>query len=138
LLNIPPVRYRFRHLLRNAGSRLARLPSDCALRSLDRSRPVMCIPRHVTLLPLLPTCAETPPLPNTTFIHPPHPATPLWHHDRFIIHPHPHIQKQIPHTVHPSKTVLVMLLGHVTAAWTRDSYLRLIRMTLTDLHVTHR
>jgi hypothetical protein len=77
LLNIPPVRYRFRHLLRNAGSRLARLPSDCALRSLDRTRPVMCIPRHVTLPSLLPICAETPPLSNTPFTHLPHPATPL-------------------------------------------------------------
>jgi hypothetical protein len=106
LLNIPPVRYRFRHLLRNAGARLARLPSDCALRTLDHTRPVLCIPRHVPLLPLYPSCAETPPLFDIPFTHLPHPSTPLWHHDHFLLHPRPPKQKQKPYTIHSSKTVL--------------------------------
>jgi hypothetical protein len=40
------------------------------------------------------------------FTHLPHPATPLWHHDHFIIHPRPPRQKDKPYITHPSKTVL--------------------------------
>jgi hypothetical protein len=109
LLNIPPVRYRFRHLLRNAGSRLARLPSDCTLRSLDRTRPVMCIPRHVKLLPLLPPCSETPPLHNTPFTYPLHPSTPTWHHPSFSIHSR--FKKR--NTINPSKTVITNNTAHI-------------------------
>jgi hypothetical protein len=112
LLNIPPVRYRLRHLLRNAGSRLARLPSDCALRSLDRTRPALCIPRHVELLPLLPKCAETPFLAPIPFTYPLHPATPTWHNTHFTLLPRPTRPKKT-NTVHPSKTALLENTAHL-------------------------
>jgi retron-type reverse transcriptase len=110
LLNIPPVRYRFRHLLRNAGARLARLPSDCTIRSLERTRPVMCIPRHVPLPPILPTCAETPPLLDTPFTYPLHPSTPTWHDPSFTIHPRSQNKRN---TVNPSKTVILNNTAHI-------------------------
>src|SRR5579863_9746885 len=60
LTHIPPIRYRLRHLLRAAGSRLSRLPPSSAMRSHSFIQKSTLSPSHASPLPYLPRIAEVP------------------------------------------------------------------------------
>jgi hypothetical protein len=85
LSSIPPIRYRLRHLLRQASMRLDRLPPSVSIRNPARTRGMTEIPDHVECRAILPPSTY----PTQPFYLPPHPSTPAWSHPRFITHSKP-------------------------------------------------
>jgi Reverse transcriptase (RNA-dependent DNA polymerase)/Endonuclease-reverse transcriptase len=78
LVSIPPIRFRLRHLLRNFGTRMARLPADHYLRTLPTSsRSITLPPRYSPSGPLFPFIAEVEHT-NTASYTPRHPSLPDW------------------------------------------------------------
>jgi hypothetical protein len=93
LVSIPPIRFRLRHLLRNFGSRMSRLPADHYLRSLPMtSRSITLPPRHSPSGPLFPFIAEIKPAPTISYT-PRHPSLPDWSRQRVIFHPYSPLHK---------------------------------------------
>jgi hypothetical protein len=82
LVSIPPIRYRLRHLLRNATDRLSRLPPSHSLRNPQRNRKTTSIPRYEELDHIIP-----PPISYPIFVTPPKPSSLKWSHERFMLKP---------------------------------------------------
>jgi Reverse transcriptase (RNA-dependent DNA polymerase) len=94
LVGVPPIRFRLRHLLRNFGTCMSRLPTTHYLRSLPlTSRAVTLPPRHSLPLPPFPYIAEIKSAPSTTYT-PRHPSLPDWSRQRVKLHPFSPLHKQ--------------------------------------------
>jgi Reverse transcriptase (RNA-dependent DNA polymerase) len=94
LVSVPPIRFRLRHLLRNFGSRMSRLPPDHYLRSLPSTvRSITLPPRHAPSGPLFPFIAEIKPVPSISYT-PRHPSLPDWSRQRVILHPYSPLHKK--------------------------------------------
>jgi hypothetical protein len=93
LVSIPPIRFRLRHLLRNFGSHISRLPADHYLRSLpSTSRSITLLPRHSPSGPLFPFIAEIKSTPSILYT-PRHPSLPDWSRQRVKFHPYSPLHK---------------------------------------------
>jgi endonuclease/exonuclease/phosphatase (EEP) superfamily protein YafD len=93
LVSVPPIRFRLRHLLRNFGSRMSRLPPDHHLRSLPTSsRSVTLPPSYAPSGPLFPFIAEIKTAPIISYT-PRHPSLPDWSRQRVTLHPYSPLHK---------------------------------------------
>jgi Reverse transcriptase (RNA-dependent DNA polymerase) len=93
LVSIPLIRFRLRHLLRNFGAHMSRLPVDHYLRSLPTTAHSITLPpRHSPSGPLFPFIAEIKPAPSISYT-PRHPSLPDWSRQRVKFHPYSPLHK---------------------------------------------
>ena len=87
LLAIPPIRFRLRHLLRTAHTRLATLPPSCAIHSPQLHRKAASPPPFIEIDPPLAEISNPLPPGHMPFAPPPPPFAPQWSHPRYDFPP---------------------------------------------------
>jgi hypothetical protein len=109
LVSVPPIHFRLRHLLRNFGARMSRLPSNHYLRSLPlTSRAVTLPPRHSLPLPPFPYIAEIKIAPSITYT-PRHPSLLDWSRQRVIFHHFSPLHKRALDTLSNTTTTKIFI-----------------------------
>jgi Reverse transcriptase (RNA-dependent DNA polymerase) len=94
LVSVPPIWFRLRHLLRNFGTWVSRLPTDHYLRSLPlTSHAVTLSPHHSLPSSPFPYITEIKPAPFITYT-PCHLSLPDWSRPRVTFHPFSPLHKQ--------------------------------------------